>query len=79
VRTVLSVIILGAATVATSSTAFAQHHQPPPAGHVTPASPAASGPRPFASEVYGAFRFMIRDKNYQALSNSVNRYRGAQM
>lgn len=58
-------IILTAATVAIMIAALAQYHGLAAQGHVSP--PAATvSEKPFSVEVYGAFRFMNRDKNYQA-------------
>lgn len=62
-RVALSLIILSAATVATATTAFAQHYQPNGTGHAAPPTAEASGPRPFSAEVYGAFRSMMQNDN----------------
>lgn len=62
-RAALSLVILGAASVATAATTFAQHNQPHDAGRDAPAAIGASALRPFSAEVYGAFRSMMQSDN----------------
>ncbi len=62
-RAALTLVVLGAASVATAATTFAQHHQPHGAGHNLPAAIKTAGPRPFSAEVYGAFRSMMQKDN----------------
>jgi hypothetical protein len=62
VRRHICIALLALAPLATVGIALAQHHSTPPHGtsHVDP----ASGPRPFAVAIYGAFRDMMQKKDH---------------
>ncbi|MGE4257511.1 MAG: acetolactate decarboxylase [Xanthobacteraceae bacterium] len=71
-------IVLSAAAVAITTSAQAQHHQPPVQSHASPSVTTAIGPGPFSAEVYGAFRSMMQKDSSpkvelgQAMSKGTN-------